>query len=64
MLQKTKIILDTTEDNRTYRIAYKEREAPCSICRWHRGNCGNKTRWVRHGVKKPKYKDHRRNLVE
>lgn len=43
-------------DNASVYAKLGRRRLNCELCRPHRGE--NRGRWVKHGVRKPRYKDH------
>ncbi len=49
---KAKVELETTTNKTVYKRRYKELNAGCSRCPWHK--CENVGRRPKHGVRKPK----------
>lgn len=50
--------MELGDDQSRLEMIETRRKLVCSFCPPHRRE--NATRWVRHGVKKPRYKDKRR----
>ena len=54
---KAKVELETTTNKTVYKRRYKELNASCSYCPWHKNE--NEGHRPKHGVRKPKRKGRR-----